>query len=484
MAKGVMWTAVARYSSLIVQIAVSMVLARLLEPSEFGFITMASVFLAFFNMLASMGIGPAIIQRTDFVREDHDNVFSFSIVVGIILSVIFFCSSWAIGGFYHDASVVPVCQVMSLCILIATSNMVPSALMAGHKRFKECAIISFIGATVTGIISVIAAWNGWGVYSLLITPIFGGLISLICNLYFYPLSFKFHFSLAPLKSIFSYSLYQFLFEFINYFSKNLDKFLIGKLMSPVQLGYYDKSYRLMQLPLQNLTSVVSPVIQPVLVTIKDDKKDIANKFIKIAQLMAIIGFPLIVILWFCGREIIMVMFGAKWEPAVLSFKILAICVPFNLISSPAGGFFQVSDATKQFFWVSFFNSVLAILMMLFTALTFGTIEALAIGYVTTTFISMCASIYVLLNRVLHQGMMDLTKKLVFPLLMMLTIGACLFGLDQILDFSNIINLLIKGTVGSFLSVVMIQLCGPYDIIKIVKNFIFKRIHKTSKQDIT
>ena len=143
MVKGVMWTAVARYSSLVVQILVSMVLARLLEPSEFGFITMASVFLAFFNMLASMGIGPAIIQRTDFTREDHDNVFSFSIVMGCVLSVIFFCLSWSIGRFYNDDNVIPVCQVMSLCILIATANMVPSALMAGHRRFKESALISF-----------------------------------------------------------------------------------------------------------------------------------------------------------------------------------------------------------------------------------------------------------------------------------------------------------------------------------------------------
>lgn len=479
MAKGVMWTAVARYSSLFVQIAVSMVLARLLEPSEFGFVTMSSVFLAFFNMLASMGIGPAIIQRTDFTREDHDNVFSFSILVGIILSAIFFCCSWAIGSIYNDSSVVPVCQVMSLCILIATANMVPSALMAGHKRFKESAFISFTGATITGVISVIAAWKGAGVYALLITPILGGIITLICNLYFYPLTFKFRFSIAPLKSIFSYSIYQFLFEFINYFSKNIDKFLIGKLMSPVQLGYYDKSYRLMQLPLQNLTSVVSPVIQPVLVSIKDDKKDIANKYVKIAQLMATIGFPLTVLLWFCGQEIITVMFGAKWEPAVLSFKILAVCVPFNLISSPAGGFFQVSDATKHFFWVSFFNSVLAILMMLFTALIFGTIEALAIGYVATSFISMGASIYVLLRRVLHHGFRDLLKILVFPVLMMATVGACLFGLDLLLDYSGIVNLIIKGLVGFILSVVIIQLWGPYDMIQPVKNYIIK--HKTPKQ---
>lgn len=475
MAKGVMWTAVARYSSLIVQIAVSMVLARLLEPSEFGFITMASVFLAFFNMLASMGIGPAIIQRTDFTREDHDNVFSFSILVGIILSAIFFCCSWAIGSIYNDSSVVPVCQVMSLCILIATANMVPSALMAGHKRFKESAFISFTGATITGGISVIAAWKGAGVYALLITPILGGIITLICNLYFYSLTFKFRFSIAPLKSIFSYSIYQFLFEFINYFSKNIDKFLIGKLMSPVQLGYYDKSYRLMQLPLQNLTSVVSPVIQPVLVSIKDDKKDIANKYVKIAQLMATIGFPLTVLLWFCGQEIITVMFGAKWEPAVLSFKILAVCVPFNLISSPAGGFFQVSDATKHFFWVSFFNSVLAILMMMFTALTYGTIEALAIGYVTTSFISMVASVYVLLKRVLNHGLKDLMKILMFPLVMTLIVCTCLLIIDKYFDLGYFVNLLTKGVAGFLLSIVMIQLWGPYNLTKLVKNIVKRNI---------
>jgi len=469
MAKGVMWTAVSRYSSLVVQILVSMVLARLLEPSEFGFITMASVFLAFFNMLASMGIGPAIIQRTDFTREDHDNVFSFSIVMGCVLSVIFFCLSWSIGRFYNDDNVIPVCQVMSLCILIATANMVPSALMVGHRRFKESALISFAGAFVTGVVSMIAAWKGFGVYSLLITPIVGGLITLVCNLHYYPLSFKVKFSLAPLKSIFSYSVYQFLFEFINYFSKNLDKFLIGKFMSPVQLGYYDKSYRLMQLPLQNLTSVVNPVIQPVLVSIKEDKKGIAAKYIKIVELLAIIGFPACIIFWFCGEEIILAMFGEKWLPAVMSFKILSICVPFNLISSPSGGFFQVSDATKQFFWVSFFNSVLAILVMLFTALTFGTIEALSVGYVSTSFICMCASVIILLHNVLHNGIKGLLKTLIFPISMMLIVGCCLWILDAMVDCGTILNLILKGSIGTILSLALIQIWGPYNILSGLKN---------------
>lgn len=478
MAKGVMWTAVARYSSLIVQIAVSMVLARLLEPSEFGFITMSSVFLAFFNMLASMGIGPAIIQRTDFTREDHDNVFSFSIVIGIILSVLFFLLSWPIGSFYNEESVVQVCQVMSLCILIGTANMVPTALMAGHKRFRESAIIAFSGSAITGIISVIAAWKGLGVYSLLITPIFGGIISLICNLHFYPLTFKFHFSLAPLKSIFSYSLYQFLFQFVNYFSRNLDKFLIGKLMTPAQLGYYDKSYRLMQMPLQNLTEVVNPVIQPVLVSIKDDKHDIANKYVRIVELLAIIGFPLCAILWFCGDEIILLMFGKKWTPAIMSFKILTICIPFNLISAPSGGFFQVCDATKQFFWVSFLNSVLAILGMIFTALTFGTIEALSVGYVATSFICMFTSAGVLLRRVLHESMKELFQKMLFPVLMMIVVGVCLSALGVVFDFGVVWNLIIKGTAGLLISFIMEQVWGPYNLILFAKNFINKKIKKT------
>ena len=474
MARGVFWTAIAKYSSLVVQIAVSMVLARLLEPDQFGFITMASVFLAFFNMLASMGIGPAIIQRTDFGREDHNNIFSFTICVGVILSLIFFGCSWAIGRFYNDDTVVPVCQLMSLCILIQTANMVPSALMAGHRRFKESAFISFFGSLITGIVSVFAAWRGLGVYALLITPIAGGLLSLFCNLHFYPLSFKLHFSWAPLRSIFSYSVFQFMFEFINYFSRNLDKFLIGKLMSPAQLGYYEKSYRLMQLPLQNLTSVVNPVIQPVLVMIKDDKKDIAGKYVKIAQLLALIGFPLFVILWFCGEEIILVMFGPKWVPAILPFKILSICVPFNLISSPSGGFFQVCDATKQFFYVSSFNSVVAILAMVFTAFTFGTVEALSIGIVTTSFISMIASVGVFLKSVLHTDPRDLLKSLCFPIIIMAVIGFILWLECEVLHFNDLVNLIIKGASGVVIAFVMVQLWGPYDLVKICREFVNNR----------
>lgn len=336
MLHGVFWSAIEKYSGIVVSLIVSAVLARLISPEDFGTVAIVTVIINFFSIFATMGIFPAIIQRNDLTQKDLDSIFTYSILGGLCLSSLLFCLSWKIADFYNDGSLVFISQILSVNIFFASLNLVPNALMAKNKRFRQIAQRTLSLQVFSGIISIIAAHSGFGIYSLLISPIVTSIGMFLFNIHYYPCHVDFTFDLSPLKKIFSYSSYQFLFEFINYFSRNADKLIIGKYLNMGALGYYDKSYRLMMLPLQNVTSVINPVIQPVLSSLQDDKSELAKKYNKIIQCIAAISFPLAVFLFFAAYEIINIVYGDNWNPAVPVFKILTISLPLQMILSSSG----------------------------------------------------------------------------------------------------------------------------------------------------
>ena len=228
MLHGVVWSAIEKYSGLLVQLLITAVLARLLTPTDFGVIAIATVITTFFNMFTDMGIGAAIVQNQTLTREDLRSLFSFSVYAGVILAVLFFFSSYLISSFYDNALLLPICQLLSLNLLFAAWNMVPNALIRKAKRFKFIAVRSFALLVVCGILSVSVALVGGGVYSLLITPILSSLAIFLVNYRQYPIKFSLSVRKKSLAKVFSFSIFQFLFSFVNYFSRNLDKLILGK----------------------------------------------------------------------------------------------------------------------------------------------------------------------------------------------------------------------------------------------------------------
>ena len=127
---GVFWSAIEKYSSTAVALIVSAVLARLVSPEEFGIVSLASVMIAFFSIFTSMGIVPAIIQRNDLTSKNLDSIFTYTIILGTIVALLFFSCSWFIASFYNNVKLIYVCQLLSLNLFLSSINLVPNALMS------------------------------------------------------------------------------------------------------------------------------------------------------------------------------------------------------------------------------------------------------------------------------------------------------------------------------------------------------------------
>ena len=461
---GVFYTAIAKYSGILISLVVAGVLSRLVPPDQFGVITVATVVISFFSVFSDLGIAPAVVQHQDLTNEDLSGLFSFSCWTGLILSVIFFLSSWLIAAFYEDQALVPIIQLLSLNLFFASANIIPNALLFKAKNFKFIAWRSLGIQVAGGVIAIAVALLGGGIYALVVNPILSSVLLFIVSYRKYPQKLKFSWGIIPLRKIFRFSAYQFLFNIICFFSRNLDKLLIGKHLGMTSLGYYDKSYRLMMLPLQNITYVITPVMHPVFSGLQNDRQKMVVSYGKIIRFLALIGFPLSATLWFTAKEITLVIFGDQWLPSVPVFQILSLSVGIQIILSTSGAIFQAANDTKNLFVTGLISAILNVTGMCIGIFYFKTLEAVAWGICISFTLSFLQSYWVMYRVTFKQNMLLFWKQFISPLILSAFIIGVLWSVAALLDsFPLLISLIIKGMIALTVWVIYMQMSGEYDI---------------------
>lgn len=466
---GVVWTAINKYSGIIIQLLVSMVLARLLTPRDFGVMGIANVIIAFFNIFSEMGISVSIIQRKDLSKHDLNSIFTFTVYIGLFLSLLFCGVAYIIADFYEEQTLCPLCQVLSLNLFFASIRIVPEALLLKDKAFRFVAVRNLSIQVLLGFVSVVLAFLGCGIWTLLINPVVGTLLNLLINLKARPVKFLFKLDIRPIKSIASYSLYQLGFNTVNYFTRNLDNLLTGKFIGLNQLGYYQKSYQMMLLPVQNITNVISPVLHPILSDYQNDLEFIKEKFLKLIKLLAAIGFPVSVILFFMSEELILLFFGNQWRDAVPTFRILTLTVGMQIIGCNFGPIFQAANSTKLLFILGIINSSTYVLLLIVGLVFIGTIEGVAWALVASTVISIFVNWPYLFHFVFHSSVKP-AAIVMLPGLMISSILIAILLLPLsfvVLGLPIIASFFIKGIVSLIALVVLLHAFHILNMKKVI-----------------
>lgn len=467
---GVFYTAIAKYSGIIISLVIAGILARLVPPEEFGIVAIATVIISFFSIFSDLGIAPAIIQNKTLIKDDLFHIFSFTLWLGGMMSFLFFLSAWPISWIYNSNILRTICQLLSLNLLFASANIVPNALLYKEKEFKFIAYRSLVIQILGGSIAITAAFMGAGIYALIINPILSSILLFIISYQKKPQKVCLSWGIQSMKKIFSFSAYQFLFNVINYFSRNMDKLLIGKYMNMMLLGYYEKSYRLMMLPLQNITHVISPVMHPVFSNYQNDLQKLSISYEKVIRFLSFIGFPLSVILWYCAGDIILIIFGEQWVPSISVFQILSISVGVQVVLSTSGSIFQAANDTRSLFICGILSTTLNVSGILIGIFLFKTLEAIA-WCICITFTINFVQCYVWMYKVTFRcSMRPFWKQLLSPLLLSGIIGIVLFFIASITkELSVFLALIIKGGLFCIIFVLYIQLSKEYNIISLIKS---------------
>lgn len=462
---GVFYTALAKYSGIIVSLVVAGVLARLLPPDDFGVVAIATVIITFFSIFTDIGMSAAIIQNKTLTEEDLSGIFSFTVWSGVGISLLFFFASWPISTLYDRPILRTLCQLLSVNLFFASANIVPGTLFYKNKEFKFIAIRSLAIQIAGGAGDVVAALWGAGLYALIINPIVSSLLLFIISIHRYPQRLRLTLGLPVLRKIFSYSAYQFLFNVINYFSRNLDKLLIGKYMGMSPLGYYEKSYRLMMLPLQNITQVITPVMHPIFSDYQDDLQRLASSYERIIRFLAFLGLPLSVLLFFTAEEATLIIFGSQWLPSVAVFRILSLSVGVQVILASSGSIFQAAGDTRSLFICGIFSATLNVTGILLGIFWFGTLVAVAWCIVVTFTINFIQCYWMMYRVTFRRSLVQLVRQLISPFIISFLIALCLLPIHYAMDGMNMfLTAGVKGIVSLLLLGGYIQATHEYDIV--------------------
>lgn len=470
---GTIYMAIARYSGMVMTILISAILSRLLTPENYGVVALATVMLALFNLFADIGIGPAVIQNKTLTTEDMNSINTFNSYQGLVLGVAFFFSAPYIAEYYGNPQVTLVCQVMSVNILMGSVNAVPNNILYRQQRFKLITIISLCTQFVGGVISIAMAFHGCGPISLVLPSAIISIPTMFVLRYITNVHFVWRIDWAPLKRIFSFSVFQFLANIMGYFSRNMDSMLVGKYMGMKQLGYYNKSYNLQLMPLQYISGVLIPVMLPVFSKYQDDINYIQQKYTQILRFFAFVGVPLCALLYFCADELILLFFGDQWEQSVPCFKIIALSIPFQIQGCSSGSIFQATGHTKAMFWNSFIGAFFTLGSFAVGVIIFGTIEALAWGYTAAMIITTFICFYIMYTNALKSSFLIYLQKMVAPAIFGVVLCIVLYFISLIPVTIPIVAMLIKGVVGVAFSIFYIQFLGYYDVFAMLRKGLVK-----------
>lgn len=397
MKKAALINAAGKYSKILLALIINAILARILTPEDYGVVAVITVFSTFFTTFSDMGFGAAIIQNKNLSREDINNIYSFTVYISFVLMVIFAICAFPIAAFYDDHRYIVLGFLLSVSLLFNALNMVPNGILNREKKFVSIAIRTIVVYVGVAIITVILAFCGARYYALIAQAILTAFLTFLWNYLTIKPKFYCKINFLSIKKVLNYSSYQFAFNVVNYFSRNLDNLLTGKFMGNAELGYYNKAYTLMLYPVNNLTGVISPVLHPILSDYQMQKKVIYEKYIKIVKLLSCIGLYVAPVCILAANEIITILYGENWSKSVVCFQLLAIAIIPQMINSSAGSIFQALGNTKLLFVNSCINTAVTVTAILIGIFVGGSIQVLSLCVAIAYLIHFCTAFYMLIT---------------------------------------------------------------------------------------
>jgi teichuronic acid exporter len=364
---------IGRYTNIVVQLLVTSILARMLNPSDFGVMAIVAVLMTFFSFMSEMGLGPAVVQFQELSHAQVIGLFWITVAIGIGAAAIFAGCGPVIGRVYGNPEYVRIASGLGVTIALSCWTIVPLALLRRAQRFRVITVIEVGAAAISGLIAVASAYKGAGVFALVIKSGSYALVMFVLCCIYCRLRVLLRPSITGMRHVFKYSVYQFMFNVVNYFTRNLDKLLIGKVMGAVPLGLYDMSYRLMLMPVSNLTNVITPALQPVYSAHQKDMDLIFRSYQKLVRLLIIAGGFVGIVCLSCGNQIIMTVYGAKWVDAIPIFYVLSLSITVQVALSSTGSVFQAIGRTDLLFIGGMFSALTSVSAIIIGALSHNVI---------------------------------------------------------------------------------------------------------------
>jgi teichuronic acid exporter len=334
-ARALSWSLVQEIAQRGLQFGIGILLARLLAPEQFGLVAMLTIFFAVAQALLDSGFGSALIQRKDPTPTDESSVFYFNLFLGCAMAGMLYLAAPWIAAFYEQPRLTSMTRLWSVVLIINSFGIVQTSLMVRNLDFKRQAAVSVTSGLVSGAIAVVLAWRGMGVWSLVWQQVSNSAVR-ACMLWIVnqwrpqPL-----FSFQSLREMFTFGSNMMANSLLNTFFDNLYSLVIGKLFSPVTLGYYNRASNLQNHASQSLAMMANRVTFPVFSRLQDDPARLKRGLQKAMTTLAFVQFPLLIGLAAVAKPMVLVLLTEKWAASIPYLQLLCfagLLYPVHLLN--------------------------------------------------------------------------------------------------------------------------------------------------------
>lgn len=469
--KGVMWSAIDRFSVQGISFVLSLVIARLITPREYGLIAMLTIFMAIAQSFIDSGFGNALIQKKDRDEVDYSTVFYFNIGISLFLYGILYLCAPLIAKFYNQPILTTVTRWVGLNLIFISLSIVQRTRLNIDLNFKLHAKVSLTSVIISGIIGMALAYRGWGVWSLVLQSLSNNLLTTILLW----ITTKWHplleFSVYSFRRLFSFGSKLLVSGLLHTLYLNLYSLVIGKFYNAADVGFYNRAYTISQYSSTNIVMIITRVIYPIQCAHQDDEKWLEVMFIKYLRITCYIVFPIMGLLAVIAKPLVLIILTDKWLPSASLISILSIAYMLYPLMVINNQMLNVKGRSDLFLKAEIIKKIVAVSILVIT-LPFGLIW-LCLGVLLYNLFDTILIIS-FVKKVINTGYF-LQLKSIYKILF-LTIIASITSLIPIYLF-NSNNILVISQIISFIIIYFsLSFILKIDEIKTIKNILTKNMN--------
>lgn len=424
------WLTLSQASRVILQLISLFVLSRLLQPSEYGLLAMATVATNFAFLLRDMGTGAAVVQKENLTEETKSTVFWLNVAMGLFLTLALVIAAPFMAKYFRIDKLAPVLCLLSIVFPITSASAVHQSLLERRSGFKTLARIEIVSSVVGLVVAITLAYLGFGVYSLVWNSLASALCASVQLWAISPWRPKKIWDMVELRSLVGFSGNLTGFNFINFFARNADSMVIGRVLGSVQLGIYSQAYKVMMFPLQSMSYVVGRALFPVMSRQQGERDKMAQLYFRSLRLIATLTAPMMAGLWLLREPFVTIALGPRWSQVPIVLAWLAPVGFLQSLISTTGSVFMATGRTDLLMRLGLLGSVLQV-GSFFIGVNWG-IEGVACCYLIANILNGIPHFYFAV-RELHSNLMGLFRHLWQPVAFSLVMLAALCPLFSLLS---------------------------------------------------
>lgn len=455
-----------KYINVALTLVVTMVLARVLTPEQYGVMAVVSVFLGLFTVIANVGIGAAVVQYRDLTDDDCSALLTFTVIFGVVLALVFCGLSFPVASLYGSDEYIPLMSLASLSVIFGAANMVPNGILLRDRMFLISGVRLIVTSIASSLIAIALAFIGWGTYALVLNTVLQSFFVLVWNLVAVGIPIGRMNMIDPLRKIMRFSSFQFISQVLQYFIRNLDNMLIGAVMGSTALGFYDKAYRLAKYPIEIVPSTINPVLKSFFSVAEGDLDKIYDLFFKVEKVMSVVGVLASVMFALCAPELIWLFFGDQWTGSVVPFAILSVSIVFQMMNYVIFSVLEGLKRTDYLFRHTLITSF-AMAVLLVAGLWAGTLEAVAAAVSTYFILSTIPFLYFVVHKGFGRSITGYLRGFVPEFLAGFVTAVVIAGISQLFPETGVVSLLVKGFVGCGIYLLLIWRMGQFGYLKML-----------------